>query len=57
MVQRGEVALADPVAKYLPANVKLPERNGRQITLVDLVTHTSGLPFMPDDVVSEKNPR
>jgi D-alanyl-D-alanine-carboxypeptidase/D-alanyl-D-alanine-endopeptidase len=50
MVQKGEVALADPVAKYLPANVKLPERNGRQITLVDLVTHTSGLPFMPDDV-------
>ncbi len=50
MAQKGEVALADPVAKYLPANVKLPERNGRQITLVDLVTHTSGLPFMPDDV-------
>jgi len=50
MVQKGEVALADPVAKYLPANLKLPERNGRQITLVDLVTHTSGLPFMPDDV-------
>ena len=50
MAQKGEVALVDPVAKYLPANVKLPERNGRQITLVDLVTHTSGLPFMPDDV-------
>jgi CubicO group peptidase (beta-lactamase class C family) len=49
MVQKGEVALTDPVAKYLPANV-LPERDGRQITLVDLVTHTSGLPFMPDDV-------
>jgi CubicO group peptidase (beta-lactamase class C family) len=47
MVQRGEVALADPVAKYLPAEVKVPERGGRAITLVDLSTHTSGLPTMP----------
>ena len=47
MVQRGEVALDDPVAKYLPASVKMPQRNGRQITLVDLSTHTSGLPPLP----------
>ena len=33
MVGRGEVALTDPVAKYLPSEVKLPERGGRQITL------------------------
>src|SRR5208282_2202122 len=42
MVQRGEVALDDPVTKYLPPGVKMPERNGRSITLVDLATHTSG---------------
>jgi CubicO group peptidase (beta-lactamase class C family) len=47
MVQRGEVALTDPVAKYLPAEVKMPERGGRAITLVDLSTHTSGLPRLP----------
>jgi len=47
MVQRGEVALDDPVAKYLPPGVKMPERNGRSITLVDLSTHTSGLPRLP----------
>jgi D-alanyl-D-alanine-carboxypeptidase/D-alanyl-D-alanine-endopeptidase len=47
MVRRGEVALADPVAKYLPS-VRIPERNGRSITLLDLATHTSGLPFMPE---------
>jgi serine-type D-Ala-D-Ala carboxypeptidase/endopeptidase len=35
MVQKGEVALADPVAKYLPADVKLPERNGHSITLLE----------------------
>jgi len=49
MVQRGEVALTDPVAKYLPAEVKVPERAGRAITLVDLSTHTSGLPRMPSN--------
>ena len=50
MVQRGEVALDDPVAKYLPAKVKMPERNGRQIRLVDLSTHTSGLPRLPTNM-------
>jgi D-alanyl-D-alanine-carboxypeptidase/D-alanyl-D-alanine-endopeptidase len=44
MVQRGEVALDDPVAMYLPSEVTVPERNGRRITLEDLATHTSGLP-------------
>jgi serine-type D-Ala-D-Ala carboxypeptidase/endopeptidase len=44
MAYRGEVSLDDPVSKYLPPTVKIPERNGRIITLVDLATHTSGLP-------------
>ncbi len=42
MVGRGEVALDDPVEKYL--GIHMPERGGRRITLVDLATHTSGLP-------------
>lgn len=50
MVQKGEVALTNPVEKYLPAGVELPERNGHAITLLDLATHTSGLPFMPDQM-------
>ena len=50
MVQRGEVALTDPVAKYLPAGVKMPERNGQKITLEDLATHTSGLPRLPSNL-------
>ena len=49
-VRRGEVALDDPVAKYLPPGVTVPERGGKQITLVDLATHTSGLPRWPDDI-------
>lgn len=50
MVEHGEVALADPVAKYLPATVKVPERRAEQITLEDLATHKSGLPRMPENV-------
>ena len=47
MVRRGEVALADPVAKYLP-RWNIPSRSGRAITLLDLATHTAALPFMPE---------
>jgi CubicO group peptidase (beta-lactamase class C family) len=49
-VKRGEVALTDPVSKYLPPDVKVPERGGKKITLVDLATHTSGLPYMPSNI-------
>lgn len=44
MVQKGEVSVTDPVSKYLPAEVKVPERNGKKITLQDLATQSSGLP-------------
>ena len=50
MVQHGQVALDDPVSKYLPKTVKMPERNGRSVTLVDLATHTSGLPRLPGNM-------
>jgi serine-type D-Ala-D-Ala carboxypeptidase/endopeptidase len=49
MIRRGEVALDDPVARYLPAEVKVPTRAGRPITLQDLASHTSGLPRLPDN--------
>lgn len=47
MVVRGEVALDDPVSKYLPSSVTVPSRNGKAITLLDLATASSGLPRMP----------
>ena len=50
MVARGEVSLDDPVNKYLPDAVRVPGRNGREITLVDLATHTSSLPTWPADL-------
>ena len=47
MALRGEVNLNDPVAKYVPPSVHVPTRNGKQITLLDLATHHSGLPREP----------
>jgi CubicO group peptidase (beta-lactamase class C family) len=47
MLERGEVALDDPVSLYLPASVKVPRNGGGEITLRQLATHTSGLPRMP----------
>lgn len=45
MVARGEVALSDPVTKYLPPEVKAPK-----VTLEQLATHTSGLPRLPSNM-------
>ena len=50
MVDRGEVKLDDPVARHLRAGVRVPERNGKAITLIDLSTQTSGLPRLPDNM-------
>lgn len=47
MVRRGEVRLSDPVAWHLPPGVRVPSRNGKEITLLDLATHRSGLAKMP----------
>jgi CubicO group peptidase (beta-lactamase class C family) len=50
MAHRGEVSLNDPVTKYLPADAKMPIHGGKPMTLLDLATHTSGLPRMPSNV-------
>jgi len=50
MVLRGEVALDDPVSRYLPAGTAVPELDGSVITLRHLTTHTSGLPRLPDNM-------
>ena len=55
-VQRNEVTLVDPVAKYLPLGVSVRTRNDRSITLLDLATHTSGLPFMPENAPPLNDP-
>ncbi|MBL1422472.1 MAG: serine hydrolase [Alphaproteobacteria bacterium] len=53
MVRKGEVKLSDPVMEYLPDIVEMPMRGGKQITLLDLATHRSGLPRLPDNMAPE----
>jgi CubicO group peptidase (beta-lactamase class C family) len=48
-VVNGEVKLDDPISMVLPEGVTAPEYEGRSITLLDLATHTSGLPRMPSN--------
>ena len=48
MVVNGEVNLDDSIDKFLPENVQTPSFDGQSITLLDLATHTSGLPMMPN---------
>ena len=47
MAQRGEVHLDDPVAEYLPPEGRPRPYKDKPITLLDLATHTSGLPRLP----------
>ncbi|MFN8494453.1 MAG: serine hydrolase [Caldilineaceae bacterium] len=58
MAERGEVALTDPIGKYLPASVKTPTRGGQEITLQELSNQTSGLPRMPSNFApkDDQNP-
>jgi serine-type D-Ala-D-Ala carboxypeptidase/endopeptidase len=49
LVADGRVSLSDPLQKFAPRNVTVPVRtvrglSGRPITLLDLATHTAGLP-------------
>ena len=47
LIARGEVTLSDPIAKLLPPGTRVPSFNGREITIGEIVTHTSGLPAVP----------
>lgn len=55
MIERGEVKADTPVASLLPEGVRVPERNGRKITLLDISMQVSGLPRMPSNF-SPANP-
>ena len=50
MAADGTVRLDQPVADLLPRGAVVPSRAGRPIRLVDLATHTSGLPRLPDNL-------
>ena len=47
MAAHGEIQLRAPAQRYAPPGLTLPTRDGREITLLDLATHQSGLPRLP----------
>jgi D-alanyl-D-alanine-carboxypeptidase/D-alanyl-D-alanine-endopeptidase len=53
LVDKRLVSLDDPIAKYLPAGTKVPSRDGREITLLDIATHRSSLTRMPTNMTSD----
>jgi serine-type D-Ala-D-Ala carboxypeptidase/endopeptidase len=44
LVERGMVRLDDPLQLFVPKGITVPTFEGQPIRLVDLATHTSGLP-------------
>lgn len=55
MVEKGKISLDDPIQKFLPADVKVPESGGKKITIENLATARSGLPRMPDNFAPADN--
>lgn len=48
LIEQGKASLDDPLDDYLPAGSKAPAFEGQRILLKHIVTHTSGLPVVPD---------
>ncbi len=44
LLDQGVVKLNDPLSKYAPPGARVPDWQGKPITLVNLATHTSALP-------------
>ncbi len=52
-IRRGEVKLDDPANEHLPPEAQIPAKGRSPVTLRHLVTHTSGLPRLPDNIDRE----
>jgi len=50
MSVKQQLKLEDPISKYLPAWVKSPVKNGKEMSLLTLSTHRSGMPRFPYNV-------
>lgn len=50
LIQTGKADLDDPIDKYLPITVNVPDWKGKKITLRHLATHTSSLPRLPTNL-------
>lgn len=50
LAESGQVELSDPIEKFLPRDILPPTTDLRDIQLVHLATHTSGLPRLPPNL-------
>ena len=50
MVVRGQMTMDDPLGRYLPGDVRVPDFDGKPITLRDVATYSPGLPGWPADM-------
>lgn len=57
MVARGEVRHDDPLVHHLPLATHFGAPDGHRVTLLDLATHTSGLPRNPPGLLTHALPR
>ncbi len=48
--RRGEVGADDPLSAVLPEGVRAPTRDGAEVTLEQLASHTSALPRLPSNL-------
>lgn len=55
LVNEGRVDANDPVSQYLPDSIPLLQYNGKPITLMHLVNHSSGLPRLPLNILLSSN--
>jgi len=55
LVRDGKVDPNEPIKNILPVRMNQSSLNGKEITLVHLANHTSGLPFEPSNVKNDKN--
>jgi CubicO group peptidase (beta-lactamase class C family) len=48
--EEGLLSLDDPIRKFFPDNVKIPEGKRNEIRIKDLLVHTAGLPLFPTNI-------
>lgn len=56
MAAVGEVSYDDPISAYLPSHAVPRQPDARQISLVQLATHTGGLPRLPPNLDHQTTP-
>jgi D-alanyl-D-alanine-carboxypeptidase/D-alanyl-D-alanine-endopeptidase len=53
----GELSLTDPLQRFAPEGIRVPDLDGRTITLLDLATHAAALPReLPQDPPPDSPP-